>query len=278
MARLVGFISNRPDLGARAAELYASQLAVRARGASPPGFGVGFYQNGEVLLKRRPIFDRSEISPADMLKDVRADLLIAHVRLGHADAARTENTNPFRYRQWLFAHTGTLEDHPRLGARMAESIPGFLKRDLRGETGSEIFFHLFLSFLHDAGKLDRPAVDAQSVRSALRACMALSDRLCAEEGLEKCASNILVANPESLLAVQGAAPMGFRFFSRLKDFERLFSPADFGKYRLSDFANAKLCLVASDFEDGRLPPDWIPVQGRAIVTFDRTHEPQIEPL
>lgn len=278
MARLLGYISNRPDLGARAVTLYASHLSVRARAPDVPGFGVGFYQNGEVLLKRRPIFDRPEIEPAEMVKDVRSDLLIAHVRVGGAETARTENTSPFRYRQWLFAHTGTMERYPRLAARMSDSIPGFLKRDVRGDTGSEILFHLFLSFLHDAGKLDRPVVDPESARTALRACISLSDRLCAEEGLGHCSTNILAANPEYMLAVHGAKPMGYRFFDRPKDFERLFSAAEFGRMRLLDFANAKLCIAAADFEHDRLPPEWIPVQGRAIVTFDRTHEPQIESL
>lgn len=276
MARLFGFISNRPDLGARASLLYAGPLTTMARANAPLGFGVGFYQNGEVLLKRRPIVDRPEISPADMVGDVRSDLLIAHIRQSEGQAARTENTSPFRYRQWLFAYTGALENSPRLSARMAESIPSFFKRDLRGESGSEIFFHLFLSFLHDAGMLDRPLVDAESVRSALRACVALKDRLSAEEGVDGAAGNMLVANSEHLFAVFGGAPMAYRVFRGQRDFERLFSAADAGKYRLADYANARLCLVASDFETEARPPEWIPVPAHAIVTFDRTHEPQID--
>ena len=56
MARLVGFIGNRPDLGARVIELEAPSRAVRRAPGVTPGWGVGFYQGGEILLKRRPIF------------------------------------------------------------------------------------------------------------------------------------------------------------------------------------------------------------------------------
>jgi glutamine amidotransferase len=184
MARLVGFIGNRPDLGARVIDLEGRGLAVhrridpvKAATATPPGWGIGFYQAGEILLKRRPIDDRSEISLVDLTRDVRADTLIAHVRLATVGAPRTENTHPFRYRQWLFANTGTVESFARLRGRLTEQLPTFLHRDVRGETDSELIFHLFLSFLHDQGVLDRPAVEAGAARQALRGAIALIDGL-----------------------------------------------------------------------------------------------------
>src|SRR5215475_14294335 len=148
MARLVGFIGNRPDLGARVIELEGRALNVKRREGVTPGWGVGFYQAGEILLKRRPIDDRPEISPAEITRDVRADTLVAHVRLATVGAPRTENTHPFRYRQWLFANTGTVESFAKVRGRLTEQLPQFLHRDVRGETDSELLFHLFLSFLH----------------------------------------------------------------------------------------------------------------------------------
>lgn len=278
MARLVGFISNRPDLGARVIELESRSLLVRRRAGVVPGWGVGFYQAGEILLKRRPIDDRPEINLLDMTKDVRADLLMAHVRVATVGTARTENTHPFRYRQWLFAHTGTIEAFPQLRSRMAESLPQFLQRDVRGDTDSEILFHLFLSFLHDAGQLDRPTVDASKTRAALRACISLVDRLCAEEGQDASAMNILVSNPEYLLAVHGGAKMGYRIFGGRHDLERLFGDGGLGRMRIPDFAASHLAIVASDFEDDRIPPEWTPAPERAIVTFTRADDPHVEPI
>ena len=59
-------------------------------------------------MRRRPIDDRDEIDVAKLAGDVRADVLIGHVRTATVGTLRTENTHPFRYRQWLFAQTGTL--------------------------------------------------------------------------------------------------------------------------------------------------------------------------
>src|SRR5262249_34998651 len=151
----------------------------------PLGWGIGFYQAGEVLLRRRPIDDREEIDLVEAAGDVRADVMIGHVRRASVGALRTENTHPFRYRMWMFAQTGTIGGFERLRERLLASQPEFLRRNVRGETDSELFFYLFLSFLHDAGHLSDAHVESEHVVAALRASIALVDRLSAEEGYEQ---------------------------------------------------------------------------------------------
>jgi glutamine amidotransferase len=98
MARMFGFIGNRADLGARVLELHKNVLRVRSTGEGPLGWGIGFYQSGEVLLRRRPIDDRAVIEMADAAGAVRTDVLIGHVRRATVGGLCTENTHPFRYR------------------------------------------------------------------------------------------------------------------------------------------------------------------------------------
>ncbi|HEX6271527.1 MAG TPA: hypothetical protein VFZ53_00735, partial [Polyangiaceae bacterium] len=64
MARMFGFIGNRPDLGALVLASNASVLTLRRAPNQPLGWGLGFYQAGEVLLRRRPIDDREQIDLA----------------------------------------------------------------------------------------------------------------------------------------------------------------------------------------------------------------------
>jgi glutamine amidotransferase len=52
--------------------------------------------------------------------------------------------------------------------RVLESTPAFLRRNIRGLSASEHFFHLFLAFLHDAGILDQPTPPPTAVHAALR--------------------------------------------------------------------------------------------------------------
>ncbi|MFO0762789.1 MAG: class II glutamine amidotransferase [Byssovorax sp.] len=279
MARLVGFIGNRPDLGARVIDMEGRALDVRCKPGITPGWGVGFYQGGEILLKRRPLDDRSELRLVDLTRDIRADALIAQVRLATVGALRTENTHPFRYRQWLFANTGTVPGFDRLRDRLIDQLPQFLQRAVHGETDSELLFHLFLSFLHDTGELDRPAVPAASARAALRGAIALVDRLCAEEGAPETALNILVTNPDYLLAVHAGPAMGYCVFQGQRDLERMFGgDGGLGRMRIPDYAGSRLTLIASDFEDAELPPRWTSVPERAIVTVTRADDPTIEKL
>jgi len=276
MARLVGFIGKRPDLGARCLEFERRSLTVRAKSETPLGWGVGFYQGGEILLKRRPIDYHREVDIYEVTKDVKSDMLVAHVRTATIGSATTENTHPFRYRQWLFAHTGTLPAFDTLRRRLTESLPQFLQRDVRGETDSELLFHLFLSFLHDAGQLHMPAVEPADARAAIRSTVALVDRLCAEEGAGPTTMNLLVTTPDYLLAVHGGQPMAYRIFESGGDIERMFDDAGLGRMRVPDLAACRLALIASDFDDARQPAGWTTVAARAMVTFTRTDDPHTE--
>ena len=56
MARLFGLIGNRADLAGRVLGSEKDALSVHSRNGQL-GWGIGFYQGGEVLMRRRPIDD-----------------------------------------------------------------------------------------------------------------------------------------------------------------------------------------------------------------------------
>src|ERR1700716_4225613 len=113
MARLFGLIGNRADLAGRVLDVEREALKVPT-GLVPAGalsWGIGFYQGGEVLIRRRPNDERNALDLAALAKDLRSDLMIGHVRAATVGSIRTENTHPFRYREWLFAHTGSVASY-----------------------------------------------------------------------------------------------------------------------------------------------------------------------
>jgi glutamine amidotransferase len=273
MARLFGFVGNRADLGARVLELENKPLKVVAKGTTL-GWGIGFYQAGEVLLRRRPIDERPEIDVAELAKDLRADVLIGHVRTATVGNLRTENTHPFRYRQWLFAHTGTIDGYGPLRERVSESLPEFLRRNVRGDTDSELLFHLFLSFLHDANNLGTGPVDPSATRAAMRSTLSLIERLRAEEGATTNGLNLLVTDGEHMIAVHHSATMGYRVIKGRTDLERLLGDDALRRIRIPDMASCRFCLVASDFDEE--PRGWTMVAPHAMVTITRTDDPTVE--
>lgn len=277
MARMFGFIGNRSDLGARVLEVNADVLTVR-RGAEEAalGWGVGFYQSGEVLLRRRPIDERREIELVDVTRNVRTDVLIGHVRRATVGALRTENTHPFRYRSWLFASTGTIAGFDRLRERLLESQPEFLRRNVRGDTDSELFFFLFLSFLHDAGHLGDSSVEPSRIRDALRSSISLVDRLSAEEGFEENRGDILVTNGEQMVAVHRGGIMAYRVLKGRHDVEELLGEDSTRQTRIPSIETTRFTLVASELAS--VPPGFTRVDERALLTLTRDDDPASEPL
>jgi predicted glutamine amidotransferase len=276
MARMFGFIGNRADLGARVLEANRSLLKARRTDGEPLGWGLGFYQAGEVLLRRRPIDDRAEIDLVEAAEDIRTDVMLGHVRRASVGALRTENTHPFRYRAWLFAQTGTIVGFDRLRSRLLESQPEFLRRNVRGETDSECFFYLFLSFLHDAGHLDDGHVQGDHVAAALRASIALVDRLSAEEGHPENTGDILVTNGEQLIAVNRTGTVVFRRWNGRFEMEELLGEEGLRRARIPSIESSCFSLVASEVDGALVGFQSAPA--RSIVHLSRSDAPRTEPL
>ncbi|WP_394839596.1 class II glutamine amidotransferase [Pendulispora rubella] len=308
MARLFGLIGNRADLAARVLASEADALCVHARapglgasggvaksgGGGPLGWGMGFYQGGEVLIRRRPIDDRPEIDVAKNAHDVRADILIGHVRQATVGSLRTENTHPFRYRQWLFAQTGTVSGFEGIKERLAASVPEFLRGGIRGETDAEIVFHVFLSFLHDAGRLEDMSIEEGVVRDALRSTLSVVDGMTAEIGAEPGALNTLVTNGDVIVALHRNDAMAYRQFSGKADADALIGDDLQLRRRAPELAHMHFVLLASDLEDASNGvageggagsasskanlARWKKIPDRAIVTLTRGDDPKIEVL
>jgi predicted glutamine amidotransferase len=276
MARLFGIIGNRPDLAARVLASETVALSARSKG-TPLGWGMGFYQGGEVLMRRRPIDERPEIDVAKLAADVRADLVIGHVRLATVGALRTENTHPFRYRQWLFAQTGTVSEFEQIRERLIASVPEFLRGSIRGDTDAEVVFHVFLSFLHDAGRLNEGQVEPEQLREALRSSLAVVDGMTAEVGGEPGELNLMVSNGDVVVAVHRSdREMRLRVLSGKADADLVIGDDPQLRRKIPELGRMHFALAASDFDEA--PPNgrWKAVPACAIVTMLRDEDPHVE--
>ncbi len=286
MARLFGLIGNRADLAGSVLDLEREALlvdkSVLARD-TPVSWGIGFFQAGEFLLRRKPSDDRQGLDLAELAHGIRSDLMIGHVRAATVGAIRTENTHPFRCRDWLFAHTGSVSKWDAVRERLTESIPEFLRRNIRGDTDSEVLFHLVLSFLHDAGRLRDAPASPDDLRGALSSTMSLVDQVIREEGGDdEFPINALLSDGEILAAVhRGSAEkserMALRYVHGPQDLAALVGGDAMRKVRLTDPGMLRFSLLASDLgpEQARTAP-WTTLPDRAIVLLSRDGEPRVE--
>ncbi len=208
MGRLIGYMANRVDRLPEA--LTEEALAI---GATPSpaadAWGIGFYQGGEVLHKKRPQLSGERVTWADIAGNVKTDAAIIHLRSATVGDYRAENTHPFRMGQWLFAHVGTVKGFDALREPMLDSMPDFLRRNVRGTTDSEHVFHSVLSFLHDTDRLDDVDIDPKVVLGAARSALSLVDRLAQEVSAPAPTLSFLLTNGRMMLAVRRGLPMSY---------------------------------------------------------------------
>ncbi len=269
MGRLLGYMANRAD---RLRDALHQERAVIAVPPSdkPAGWGIGFYQGGEVLHKKRPLFEGDPLDWEQVARDVRSDCVIIHLRHATVGDFRSENTHPFRMRSWLFAHNGTIQRFDAIKPRLLETMPDFIRRNVRGDTDSEHFFHVVLSFLHDAGQLERPDSDSRAVLSALRSTIRLVDRLAKEVGASPATLNCVLTNGRNMYAVRRGAPLIYCERAGIQD------PAGEDSGPTDRAASVRYVMVASDGVG--VPHGWTELPEGSVCAIDRELAVTVHPL
>lgn len=268
MSRVLAIVGNRPDVCGVAAKKYAHLLEVKTHGKAL-GWGIGFYQAGEALLRRRPLDDR-EVIEIGALNDVSSGLLIAQVRSPGVGALRTENTPPFRYRDWLFAQRGTVQAFEQIRAPLLERLPEFLRCNLRGETDGEAMFYSFLSCLDEAVGLDCDRISPAQIRDALRGALARADQLLSRAGQPRAALDWFVSDGECLVALHRTDTMMYRRFEEPEELEALLEEGPPG----APMHPFRCSVLASGLD--QLPEKWSRLDAGCLVTLTRTDPPAIE--
>lgn len=142
MCRLLGLAANRAvdcefSLG-RFQELASS---------NPDGWGIGWYESGTARVHKEPVpADDPESGYSTYSKEVRSNIIIAHVRRGTVGARSRLNSHPFQYQNWLFAHNGSVRREYLLFLLKDE-----YKERIHGETDSEVYFYWILQSIEEAG-------------------------------------------------------------------------------------------------------------------------------
>ncbi|MBI5525743.1 MAG: class II glutamine amidotransferase [Deltaproteobacteria bacterium] len=163
---MFGMLSNDPKrLGCF---LYAHRTELAPPpGLRPDGVGIGWYSNNEALLSKRPAPEGGELSCHRFAKGIYSDALMMHARAAGGAPWKVENTHPFRFMNWLFAHTGSITGFERISTKLFFALPGHLQRNVKGETDSEVAFHVFLNILGRVKPVDSSDIRPRDVADAL---------------------------------------------------------------------------------------------------------------
>lgn len=207
MARLIGYMANRAD---RLRDAFHQERGAIARLPTDQSgaWGVGFYQGDEVLHKKQPTPDGQPVDWDAIVQNVKSDCAIAHVRQATVGAFSVDNTHPFRFRQWLFAHVGTMTAFEELKTELLAGLPDFLRRNIRGSSDSELLFHLVLGELHEGGQLDALTPSSEVVIGAIgKALRKVDDRVGSSRPTSTL--NLIIANGQIVVGARHGGAFGW---------------------------------------------------------------------
>jgi len=112
---------------------------------NPDGWGVAWFDGVKWNLHKEPGPLHASRNAEESVKRVLGVIVVSHVRRATCGALKPENTHPWLYKGYVFAHNGVLDR----GAALNLLSPGY--RDLEGDTGSEVLFHLVVQEVEREG-------------------------------------------------------------------------------------------------------------------------------
>jgi len=294
VSHLVAYFGNEPENLACALSSARGALYSKSARGGNDGFGLGFVQGGDVLLRKRPRAETSEVDLYGLARDTRAEALVGRVGLAPAapeapgdvksDASvRAEDADPFRFRSWLF---GSISDvspaaFENVRDRVLESTPSFLRRNIRGVSASEHFFHLFLAFLHDAGLLDQPTPPPTAVHAALRNSLSFVDRLLVSAGSQSLNIELVATNGRCFVATGCAYPMRYLHVEGISDCPVCHAANDRSDPQRNGRRiphEALRAVVVEANRDVATRPGWIDIPDRSALIVGADSQPSISSL
>jgi len=208
MCRLYGMIASDPTKVECTLIHAQNALMIQSRSdlsgvSHTDGWGIGYYSNCLPKVERRATAAYTDLHFASTVEKVYARVVLAHVRRATVGGVSTENTHPFNYGRWTFAHNGTVSAFSEMADVLArETLPN-LRAQRVGSTDSEASFYWMLSRLSRAG-IDIESEEAPDTDRLLEAFRSGVHRL-AVEGRERRPDqvprlNFLLTNGRVLLA------------------------------------------------------------------------------
>ena len=201
MDRLFAYIGNDASL-VRCAVCQSKEALSRHLAGQTTGWGMGYEQESQFLLRKRP--QAPDLDLMAVASDLRSQAFAIHVpdpaHLPPRQTITPADMPPFRFRSWLFTHTGSLGAYAE--HRDAMELPDFLTRNIRGGSASELLFHRFLVHLkNERVSLQHPVAPVRATTTALARTLAEARRWAssADQDAEALRVGVVLINGRNLI-------------------------------------------------------------------------------
>lgn len=267
MPRLIAFICNDDSLTPLAVSRLKPHLEFPATETSG-GFGFGWLQDGRSLLRTSPKPGVGTPDFVDLMADIPARAVLGHIRSAEDGTAPPLDLQPYRFRKWVFAHEGEVPETKRARDELLSTVPEFLRRNVKGSSGSEVFGHMFWSELHRRGLLDK-AAEAHERAAALASFTA---GLQVQAAIGEFAA--VTASERSLFCAAIGCPLYYR---EIRGIDGTRDEPLFAGHRpkATSYPAFKALVVTNAPLD---TDEWEQVPDRHVLWVDRAWEPGLFPI
>lgn len=129
-------------------------------------WGVGFCAHGEMLVRKGPLSSLREGGVAPHLRDIRARHVLLFAETS-ALAKKLEDCSPLRYRDWLFAATGTETLGPSFAETVQAKLPTYAFSTRRHPGADEAVMMLIMAALERANARDTRDLTTRAIQRAV---------------------------------------------------------------------------------------------------------------
>ncbi len=238
-------------------------------------FGVGYYQDHTVFLRKKPSGDPLTCFN-NSTSDIKSECLMGRILSGTVGHFQDENTQPFKFRHWLFSHTGTIQNFSDYHKLIFNSLPEHLQRNIKGNTDSELIFHTFLARIFKQINMEDHSPDPSLVANILNDTIEYIHEITGKN--DKSILNLTVCNGRMIAASRHG---GALFYSFVEGIERcdICNVDATAEQKPSTLAMAhkafRAVLLASDVSSSL--SQWIEVPQNSIIIIDRNLKVDIFP-
>jgi len=268
MSSLVGIVTSDPSLVRCELDRVRPLLAVETEGRVS---GVGAYQDELVLQRRYGVGAAGELWEAPA-----SEVVLLHAGALPVDLAPEENAQPFRFRQWLFAHVGEVDKSDALRDRLYEQLPEFLQSVVRGATLSEVIFAAFLAELRGVGRTEDTTLEAPLAAQLLKKAAKTVELAAAEVGgTTKPRLALVATNGRVMVAARrGPQPLVYRLLEGQAECARCGIAADAKdtELKVRDHRRRRSVVVATS---PKSPDGWVAVPDGGALSIDRRLHVQV---
>lgn len=199
MSRFVAVLTSEPFLVRCELARVRHEVALDSAELS---VGVGAFEEHTPLLNRYG----PGAPHGDVWETPESDAVIIHAQALPVGQSLEDNIQPFRFRQWFFAHGGHVERPEKVRQALLEMVPDFLHRAIKGGSVSEVMFAVFLGRLRSIGRMEDPGLEASVAANLLAQTARSIEQVTAEVGGPAKSQLSLVATNGRLLVASRAGP------------------------------------------------------------------------